>query len=274
VLRSGGQALVLTNGGNRELLIRVERTVARDDALTAARASALAQFRELFPDEVLAPGQVVSIATVTLLATALNPDQVDVLYKSLGDARAFGVILEHLHALGDAVSKGGGALIKTMDEGVLAAFGEPENAVEVGLDLQEVLSQRALTRDLRLRAGIHRGPAVAATFNDHLDYFGSISRQTMRLLPLARDGDLVLTGAVAGDPGVAALLHARGLEGQVFQGDLAGETQVLLRLRAADREIVRGDLASAQRSGDSGRTAGGEPHAGLDPGRPPSLMGP
>ncbi len=50
-LRAGGQVLVLANGHDRELVVRVERTASRVDALTAARAASLALFRELFPDE-------------------------------------------------------------------------------------------------------------------------------------------------------------------------------------------------------------------------------
>src|SRR4029079_6933729 len=38
-LKSGGQLLALTNDFKQELLVRVERTAPRDDALTAARAA-------------------------------------------------------------------------------------------------------------------------------------------------------------------------------------------------------------------------------------------
>src|SRR5262249_42958013 len=93
-LRAGAQALLLDNGHDRELLIRLERTAARGDALTAARAASLALFRELFPNELLAPGQLATVSTVTLLVTGLDPAQADALYQELGDARAFSVIHE------------------------------------------------------------------------------------------------------------------------------------------------------------------------------------
>src|SRR5262249_14818699 len=70
-LRPGRQVLVLYNGHDRELVVRVERTAPRRGALTAARAAAMALFRELFPGEVLAPGQLATVSTVTLLVTAL-----------------------------------------------------------------------------------------------------------------------------------------------------------------------------------------------------------
>src|SRR5262249_15744416 len=57
-LRSGRQVLAVSNEQAHEIIVRVERTTPRTDVLTAARASALALFRELFPTETLAPGQL------------------------------------------------------------------------------------------------------------------------------------------------------------------------------------------------------------------------
>src|SRR5262249_36209544 len=158
-----------TNDTGQELVARVERAVARDDALTAARASSLALFRDLFPGEVLSPGQLVSVANVTLLVTEL--DQAGRLYEELGDARAFARIHEHFRLLEERIRKEGGALVKTVGEGVVAAFPEPATAVRVGLDLLALLNGGSDTRDLRPRAAVHRGAAMVATLNDHLDYF-------------------------------------------------------------------------------------------------------
>ena len=63
------------------------------------------------------------------------------------------------------------------------------------------------TRGLRLRLGIHRGPAMAATLNDQLDYFGMSVRLAAQLAQLARGGDLLMTQEVAIDAQVAALLR-------------------------------------------------------------------
>ncbi len=233
VLRGGRQLLALTNEHAREVLVRVERTAPRDDALTAARASSLALFRELFPGETLSPGQLISVATVTLLVTDLEGS--GDLYGELGDARAFGVLHEHFLALEERIRREGGALVKTVGEGVLAAFGETAAAVRVGLDLPALLARREATRDLRLRVGVHRGPAMAATINDHLDYFGSTVSQAARVLELARGGEVVLSQAVAADAEVAALLRARGLVGQVVPADRPGQAGLPL-LRVPARE--------------------------------------
>jgi class 3 adenylate cyclase len=226
-LRVGGQVLVLTNSYQQEVLVRVERTAPRDDALTAARAASLALFRELFPGEVLSPGQLVSVATVTLLVTAL--DHAGSLYGTLGDARAFGLIHEHFRLLDERLRQGGGALVKTVGEGIVASFDQVVAAVEAALDLQEVLRQAPATRDLRLRVGVHRGPAMAATLNDHLDYFGTTVSQAMQLPLLAQGGEVILTQAVAADPRVAALLRTRGLEGALLEVDLPGQPSALVQ---------------------------------------------
>ena len=226
-LRAGGQVLILNNGHDREVVIRVERTASRGDALTAARAASLAVFRELFPDEILAPGQLATVSTVTLLVTALDLDQADALYQELGDARAFGVIHEHFQRLGAAIREGGGAVVKTQGEGVLASFSDVAAAVRTALGLSGRLARGEATRALRLRVGIHRGPALAATLNDQLDYFGTTARQAAATLQYARGGELVLTRSVAADPEVAALLHERRIATEVVPAELGAESHVI-----------------------------------------------
>src|SRR5262249_37312953 len=135
--RPHGQVVALVNESAQELVVRVERTAARDDGLTAAKAASLALFRELFPDEVLSPGQLVRVATVTLLVTDL--EQTGSLYDELGDARAFTLVHEHFRLLDERIRRTGGALIKTVGEGVVAAFSEPAAAVEAALSLQGAL---------------------------------------------------------------------------------------------------------------------------------------
>jgi class 3 adenylate cyclase len=233
VLRAGGQVFALANEHDRELVVRVERAAPRGDALTAARAASLALFRELFPGEVLSPGQLVSVATVTFVVTDL--DQAGGLYTELGDARAFGLVHEHFRLLEGRIRRGGGALVKTVGEGVLAAFSDTAAAVETALDLQGLLAASEMTRGLRLRAAVHRGPALAATLNDHLDYFGSTLGQAARILQEARGGEVLLTEAVASDPEVAALLRRRGPEGELLPVDVPGRPGCLVQRFPAGR---------------------------------------
>ncbi len=231
--------LILNNGHDRELVIRVERTASRSDALTAARAASLALFRELFPGEVLAPGQLATVSMVTLLVTALEPSQADELYQTLGDARAFGVIHEHFQRLGEAIRHGGGAVVKTQGDGMVASFGDVTAAVRTALELPTRLAEGESTGSLSLRVGVHRGPTLAATLNDQLDYFGTTARQAAATLQYARGGEMIVTQAVAADPEVAALLNERGIETAVVPASLGGQTHVIrVRLGRRDRSEV------------------------------------
>ncbi len=91
LLCAGQQHLVFHNNHVEELVLRVERTAQREDALTAARAASSALFRELFPGEILESGKLVSVAAVTLLVLDLNGatnlDKPGNLYQTLGEAR-------------------------------------------------------------------------------------------------------------------------------------------------------------------------------------------
>jgi serine/threonine protein kinase/class 3 adenylate cyclase len=227
-LKTGRQLLVLANDHAHELVARVERTAPRDDALTAARASASALFRDLFPGEVLSPGQLVSVANVTLLVTAL--DQAGDLYQMLGDARAFALLHEQFRLLEECIRREGGALVKTVGEGLVAVFSGPVAAARTAFDLQAVLTSNEITRSLRLRVGVHRGPAMAATLNGHLDYFGTTVNIALELPHLIEGGELVLTPAVAGDPPVATLLHANGLVGEILTTSQPGLPHPLYRV--------------------------------------------
>jgi serine/threonine protein kinase/class 3 adenylate cyclase len=220
MLGSGGQLLALQNDSERELLVRVERTASRDDALTAARASSLAVFRELFPAEVLAPGRLVSIANVTLLVTTLDPHRN--LYEELGDARAFAVLHEQFRLISAAIQRGDGAVVKTLGDGVLSAFNTPLAAVRAALALPAALAEGELTGGLQLRAAAHRGPSMAATLNDQLDYFGTTVQQVFQAVELSRVGKLVLSRSVSSDPAVAAHLGALGLVSTLIDSNHRG----------------------------------------------------
>jgi serine/threonine protein kinase/class 3 adenylate cyclase len=219
-LRSERQVLALANDCDQELIVRVERLAPRSDALTAARASALALFRELFPAEVLAPGQLVSVTTVTLLVTHLEEGRR--LYADLGDAKAFTRIHDHFQRLRECISREGGAVVKTVGEGLLATFPQAVHAVRAGLAFQEALAKGETTRELRLRVAIHSGPAMAVTLNEHLDYFGTTVSTASQLLEEIEGGDVILTPSVAGDPQVTALLVSRGVGGELREVELPG----------------------------------------------------
>ena len=212
ILRAGGQIITLDNPTSGELLVRVERSTSKDDALTAARASTLATFRALFPAEILAPGLLVSVANVTLLMTAI--DQPRTFYEASGDPSAFSTLHEQFRAIGEVVKREGGTIVKTVGEGVLAAFADPTAATRAAIAIPNALDASDATKGLRtrLKGSLHRGQAMAATLNSHLDYFGATVHKALWALNQARPGTFVLTKEVAGDPAVSTLLRENAIE--------------------------------------------------------------
>jgi class 3 adenylate cyclase len=59
---------------------------------------------------------------------------------------------------------------------------------------------------LIVKLGLHCGPCIAVTLNDRLDYFGRTVNLAARLQNESRGGDIVLSEAMAAEPGVAAML--------------------------------------------------------------------
>lgn len=201
VFRAGQQVLVLHNTTGQDLQIRLERTAGRSQALTAAAASAMPLFRDLFPDDVLAPGQIVSITSVTLLMAELCT--AESLYTSIGDGPAFGRIRTSLLEIEECVRSNGGAVVKIVGEGVLAVFQSTPAAVQAAVRVMK----KSNVSELPLRTAIDHGPAMVTTLNDRLDYFGATVARTRRLLESASSGELLIPSRLALDEELQSILH-------------------------------------------------------------------
>jgi eukaryotic-like serine/threonine-protein kinase len=175
MLAIGSQVIHLCNDSPVDQQIRIERTVGRDDALSAARASTMSLFRELFPDEVLSANQIVSVAHITILR--LRIDGAKQLYDRLGDSPAFSQIRQSLQTAIDTIKGASGVVVKTVGEGLLASFPDATAAVKAALMLVHNSSNSELSNAI----AIHIGAAMVANIDDRLDYFGK-TLQTLDLL--------------------------------------------------------------------------------------------
>ena len=88
------------------------------------------------------------------------------------------------------IRREGGSLFKTVGEGACAVFTEPVMAIRAALAMREL-------DEPGLRVAVHRGPAMVATINDHLDYFCSTISATAHLL------DALPTAAASSRPRIA-----------------------------------------------------------------------
>jgi class 3 adenylate cyclase len=198
--------LLLENATGKEQFFVLERMAWSDQAATAAEVTALQVFRDLFSNEALRPGEQISVGTLTVLFTDLRGSTQ--LYREIGDAPAFGCVMNHFDVLRAAIAEEDGALVKTIGDAVMAVFRRPAGAMRAFLKAQQVLSSPpAGQRPLLLKVGIHSGPCIAVTLNGRLDYFGCTVNLAARLEGLSSGGDVVISSAVHADPEVSEMLY-------------------------------------------------------------------
>ena len=196
----------LANESEEERLYILERTAWSDQAVSAAEVTALQIFRDLFADEALRPDEPISVGTLTLLFTDLRDSTR--FYLEIGDAPAFGSVMDHLDVLRAAVADEGGAVVKAMGDAIMAVFPRPVAAVRAAQRSQRELAEPTNgRRPFFLKVGIHTGPCIAVTQNERLDYFGSTVNLAARLVDLSSGTDVVVSSAVTADPEVADLLE-------------------------------------------------------------------
>ena len=195
--------LNLINATDAYQTFQLERTSWSDQASTAADVTALQVFRDLFASEVIRPGEEISIGSVTLMFTDLRDSTR--LYRSIGDAPAFGRVREHFQVLENAVTAEGGAIVKTMGDSVMATFRHPVAGLRAVWNAQSVMAERS-EPPLWLKVGIHKGPCIVVNLNDRLDYFGSTVNIAARLPDFSQGGELVFTEEINDDPEVQEFL--------------------------------------------------------------------
>ncbi|MDQ3666384.1 MAG: adenylate/guanylate cyclase domain-containing protein, partial [Acidobacteriota bacterium] len=199
--------LQVDNASDAEQLFILERLQWGDQAATAAEVTALQIFRDLFSSEALRPGEQISVGTLTVLFTDLRHSTQ--LYREIGDATAFGRVLNHFDVLKKAIAEADGALVKTIGDAVMGVFRDSASALNAVLTAQQNLAAPPEgTAPLTLKAGMHTGPCIAVTLNDRLDYFGSTVNMAARLEGLSTGNDVIISRSVYDDPEVRELINS------------------------------------------------------------------
>jgi class 3 adenylate cyclase len=214
--------VVFKNETADEQLFILERTAWRDDAATAAEVTALQIFRDLFAAEALRAGEQISVGTLTVLFTDLKNSTR--LYREIGDATAFGRVMNHFDVLKQVIADEDGAMVKTIGDAVMAVFRQPAGALRAMLHAQQRLAAPEGMEPLQLKAGLHMGPCIAVTLNDRLDYFGSTVNLAARLEGQSTGDDVIISNAIYSDPAVRELLNdpTSGLSTTTFEIPLKG----------------------------------------------------
>jgi class 3 adenylate cyclase len=187
----------------------IERVAWSDQAVTAAAVTSRQIFRDLFSREILRQGEKISVGVITIVFTDLkNSTQ---LYREIGDAPAFGRVLSHFDTVKAAVAEEEGGIVKTMGDAVMATFTDPASALRAMRKAQAALrSPGKEGQAFALKCSIHQGPCLAINQNERLDYFGTTVNVGARLCALSTGSDIIVSGSVLRDPGVAALVGGAG----------------------------------------------------------------
>ena len=238
-------SLQLENGTDAEQLLILERTAWNDQAATAAEVTALQAFRDLFSAEALRPGEQISVGTLTVLFTDLRNSTR--LYREIGDATAFGRVMNHFDVLKKEIANGDGALVKTIGDAVMAVFRSPAAALRAMLNAQRILAAPPDgSLPLTLKAGLHTGPCIAVTLNDRLDYFGSTVNMAARLEALSTGSDVIISETVYEDGEIRDLIDSgESLEAAPFEMELKGFAEERFKLwRVQAREPIAANATS------------------------------
>jgi len=236
----GGSHLVLRNQTSGAILAAIDDLSWTGEATSAAQVTTLQDFRDLFSSEVLAPRQQLAVSHIAFLFSDLKGSTQ--LYEGIGDAAAYSRVSRHFDFIRQAVGRGGGSVIKTMGDGVMCAFYRLDDALSTAIQLQGQVGgwcrDLGIDPPLALKIGVHHGPAIAMTANDHLDYFGRTVNLAARVADQSHGGDVVILRDV--------------LDQSTFGGrdDITTESfTARLRGLAHDQRLVRLTVAGAPSAG-------------------------
>jgi len=192
--------------------------------VSAAVVATNQNFRDLFVSELVRPGASFGIQNMVLLFTDIKGSTE--MYERLGDAKAYALVSQHFEILFETVKRNRGAVVKTIGDAVMATFLRTEDAVLSAMQMHEAFqdfNKSDLGRDdIVIKVGIHRGPTIAVTSNDRLDYFGRTVNAAARVQGLSGGADIMLTRKIFDESGISELAATRKWQITPLQASLKG----------------------------------------------------
>jgi class 3 adenylate cyclase len=201
--------IVLHNNSLVQRTIVIEDRSWLDEVLTAERVTTMQAFRDLFSDQVLRPGDEVTIRNISFVFTDLVDSTK--LFANIGDAAAYHLVREHYAILGEVVRKHDGTIVKTRGDGVHAAFLTPDAALLAAIEMQQSIGQfnnESSSDPITIRIGINSGSSISVNLNDRLDYYGKTVNLAARLEGEGGAGDITMSRNFVEDPAVAEILRS------------------------------------------------------------------
>ncbi|QCO15810.1 adenylate/guanylate cyclase domain-containing protein [Azospirillum brasilense] len=135
------------------------------------------------------------------------------LYELAGDRKAAALTQRVLEGLRRIVGENGGAVVKSLGDGLLACFPASDDAARSALAMME----RQGDFGLRLRAGLHFGPVIAGPG----DLYGDACNVAARLEAIARPGEILASDDLVDRLSPALRKRARLLNSVSVKGKAA-----------------------------------------------------
>jgi class 3 adenylate cyclase len=205
-----------------------ERTMLRFvPFLTGGRLLVTQSFRELFRNELIRTADGIGVRDITMIFTDLKGSTA--LYERIGDLKAFSLVQQHFDRLLRVTVANRGAVIKTIGDAVMAAFEKSSDAVRAAIAMREEIerfNELRQRQDIVLKIGIHRGPSIAVTLNERLDYFGRTVNIAARVQGNANGNEICVTEGVR---------HAQGVDELLTSHEV---TEEKLSLKGIDDEVT------------------------------------
>lgn len=189
-----GGAVRVENTTDEPLHVKIERLGYASLAATAHVVTTMTEFRRLFSKELLKPSTPLRVGHCAILFSDLTGSTA--LYTKAGDAAAFRLVDDHFDVLRKAIDEGGGTVVKTMGDAIMAAFLEPQACMRAAIACLRGFEVFQKTHpngaDTGLKLGLYAGPCYVVTANETIDYFGQTVNCASRVQHVAGSGEIVV----------------------------------------------------------------------------------
>lgn len=131
-------------------------------------------------------------------------------YEMYGRRRSYAAVKTFQAFVIAAIERHGGLVVKTEGETVMASFPSAEAAVKAAADIQgriaELRAAAPLGNLFRTRVGVSYGRVIREERGGEVDFYGNTVNAAARLMKLAGDGEALISGSAADQPGAGELL--------------------------------------------------------------------
>ena len=175
------------------------------------------------------------------------------IYESIGDKQALSLINRLFGKLAKTVKAGGGTVVKTLGDGMVCQFRDPDAAFRSACDMQAAAVGLAIPvgqRRLAIKIAWTYGPVVL----ERGDVFGDTMNVCARLVALANPEQVLTTHETVESLSPGLRLRCRDLYAAKVRGR-AGQVTVCEVLWRVDPDVTEVDLAEELRGTQPGHAA-------------------